>query len=619
MCMIDFGCYTNHSLGMSVAADYNENHYSKGRRYTFICDRYSVASFPELDALSRGISNNLRCGLEIDVSYENMIIPIKCIAVSDTGIKNLYRIVGRANGKALCLENLDDIREGVLLGFSDGYDVSKLNDYADFWYLTPSLSQSKCLEIYEAAKRSGKFLCAATNACYINEADEKHYRILQDYEDLGNFKNHSAWNHMLDEGEMFKRLDFLGHHAAWEILIDNPFKLLDPYWEFLSYEPFPVPWYGKEYILPFKNAVATVRELAVAQYERSGYNGNVAAEKRLKGELEHLKSFHAERLLLAYHISNNLREQNYRTLNKGWLGASFVAYLLGATNVDPIKHRIPWELYFATPDPKSYSVRHYVPEAMKNSRKELLESCLPACIILPCKHECDIPFHAKEALGKVLNDITYPLMSPEFTYELYESQEEWLVFPETFDADLAKGISTLSPRLLNGHIPIVELYVDKRMDHLKDLTSIIRYVDFAECIFGQVGELFEENYQKTGKALSRYSRDCVETNTLIFAEDFYNTLITPNGIHKDDAVRLANNVRKGLYSSEKYRGYIESHPHRHLSVLAAAGYPQTYFDEVLSRIEWLCPKSEAIEETIYDMLLEMHVNEALDELGGEDK
>lgn len=587
MCMIDFGCYTNHSLGMNTASEYNDSLSDKGHVFTFVCDRYSIGSFPALDELSRGVYNHLRCGLEIDVLYENKLIPIKCIAVSDKGIENLYKIVGRADGNPIHTEALADIRDGVLIGCSGGYDSLTIRDFTDFWYLTPAFSNEECISIYEAAKISGKPLCAATNACYVNESDEQHYRILQEEEDLGSFKNPGKWNHMMSESEMFKRLDFLGHHAAQEILIDNPFKMLDPYWEYLSCTPFPVPLYGKEYNIPLSGAVAAVSDLAIGKFKVSKYKGDDTAQKRLSDELEHIKPFHAERLLLSWHLSKNIRDRGYRPINKGWVGSLFIAYLLGITNVDPIQHEIPWELYLAAPDPKSFSVRHCVPEAMKSARKELLESCLQDGFILPCRYECDIPFTAKAALGKVLGDKLYPFTAPEFTYALYESPDEFCVFPSNFDKDLAKGITTLSPRLLIGHIPIVELQADERIDVLKHMGANTQTTDFDNCIL-----------ESTGKALSRYAEGVNMAQAPVFAEDIYKTLTAQSRITKSEAICIANNIRKGLYSSKRFREFSN----RHMDLLIKAGFPEDFIENVLFKIQWLCPKSEAIEETMFSIL-----------------
>ncbi|GEM_PF-5899217 len=597
MCMVDFGCYTNHSLGMSVAADYNNSHHEKGRQYTFICDRYSIAAFPELSSLSGGIRNHLRCGLEIDILHRNQVIPIKCIAVSDKGIENLYRLVGRADGKPLCIEALSSIRDGVLVGLSDGFEMSEICELADFWYITPSVSETEGMRFYDAAKRSGKALCVATNACYVNESDEPIYRALQQSEDLGCFKNRGVWKHMMSEEEMFRCFAFLGNRAAREILIDNPFKLLEPYQDYLCREPYPVLFHGKEYSFPIANAVETVRKQAAEKMEQSAYHGNAAAEKRLDEELDNMKAYQAERIIISSQISEYLKKKGYRPLNKGWAGASFAAYLLRATNVDPIKHHIPWEMYFSAPDPKAYSICHYLPEAMKSERKELLERLVPGSFILPCRYEYDIPFPAKAALGAELNDALYPLTMPPLTHGLFTSQEEWIVFPADFDQDLAKGISTLSPRLLSGHFPIVELCIDKRIDKIRqDLSD--------KKVLLQESRVSDEQITETGKRLSQYGGGGSgrEFKT-VFSEDLYYLLLQ-NGVSQKDAVRLANHLRKGLYSAEKYRMYVEGLSQRLVCILNKAGFSEQCIAEEITKIKWLCPKSAAVEEAELALLIE---------------
>lgn len=228
MCMIDFGCYTNHSIGESTVAEYNEANDQLCHFRTFICDRYSVDAFSEIEAITKAVNMGIHCGLEIDISVRSALYPVKCVAVSGKGIENLCRIAKRAKGTPLCMEDVDDIRDGVLIGFCDGYWLREVQQFADYLYLTPSFSESECKAIYEAGKRIGKPLCAATNAEYIPGRDE----------------GVSDRMPMLSEHEMFERLECLGHDAAWEILIDNPFKLLEPY-DFLCHDQFPGRWYRK--------------------------------------------------------------------------------------------------------------------------------------------------------------------------------------------------------------------------------------------------------------------------------------------------------------------------------------------------------------------------------------
>ncbi len=93
-------------------------------------------------------------------------------------------------------------------------------------------------------------------------------------------------------------------------------------------------------------------------------------EKRLKYELNLIIQNNFElKFLIASYIVKKSKEMGYLTYTRGSIGNSFVAYLLGITDFNPINYNLPFELFM----PKSYNKQ---PEIVLHISEEIIDKIL---------------------------------------------------------------------------------------------------------------------------------------------------------------------------------------------------------------------------------------------------
>ena len=208
------------------------------------------------------------------------------------------------------------------------------------------------LKIIKIADEKNKIICATGDVHYI-DPEEKIFREVYIATDgighrphplctnpRGVIENHnyieSGDQFFLTTKEMIKKFSFLNNKdKIFEIVVTNTNKIAD-----MCDELFPIK--DKLYVPYIKNADENLKKIV---YEKANelykYNGKIPEKilDRLDLELSRIisdKNSYSVNFLLAREIVNQANKDGYFVGSRGSVGSSFVAFLLGVTEVNPL-------------------------------------------------------------------------------------------------------------------------------------------------------------------------------------------------------------------------------------------------------------------------------------------
>ena len=325
-----------------------------------ITDESNINAYPELEMvwetgkyLSRPIF-----GMEI------MVEGVKCGEVdhlsvlikNETGKKALYHIITESESEEphpiFQLKAFLENREGFLLG--SGTEKGRLykmvfagmNDEA----LKEEIKQYDYIELlpckeYEGYNKRIVTLCEALNipavavsdARYLDKVGREALKIMKRW----NMESETFLdNHFWSTGEMLKAFDYLPEDKAYEIVVENTHLLAD------MCETFSIC--PKEKCFPkVVNAGARLREKCYEVLKEKYAEGQGVARDRLDWELAAIEKTEMESCLLQIQellIKSNLKTDDISM--RGTAIGSIVAYLLGISNIDPLKYGLEPEMIF---------------------------------------------------------------------------------------------------------------------------------------------------------------------------------------------------------------------------------------------------------------------------------
>ncbi|VEU80275.1 PolC-type DNA polymerase III [Haploplasma axanthum] len=327
-------------------------------------------------------TTDLYNSIDKNESYKHLIPShITALAKNQTGYKNIFKIVSKAltknfyNGPRTIKEELNDLREGVLIGsacdFGDVFEAAlngrdieldKAISFYDYIEVQPPSSYMHLMEnnsndgkviieatitkIIKSAKRQNKIVVATGNVHYLDDEDELYRKIYVRTPVVGGGLHplHGAEKlpkqYFKTTNEMLEEFSFLDLDLAKEIVITNT-NLINKQIE--SIKAFPDELYslpddaftgiGVESIE--KETKRLVYETAHKQY---GEKLHPIVEARIEKELD---SIIGNKFAPIYYISHLLVKKSlddgYLVGSRGSVGSSFVATLMSITEVNPLK------------------------------------------------------------------------------------------------------------------------------------------------------------------------------------------------------------------------------------------------------------------------------------------
>ncbi len=291
------------------------------------------------------------------------------LAKNKVGLANLYKLVSISQIKYMYYRPripktlLSELREGLIIGSAceageliraivAGKDDAELEDIANFYdYLEiqpignndflirsedfPNITTDEDLrninrKVVELAKKLGKLIVATTDAHFLNKDDWICRAVIMHNKNYADADLQPPL-YLRTTQEMFAEFDYLDEATAYEAIVTNPNKIADSV-EFLK--PIPDGLYSPQ----VDGAEEEIRETSYAKARKLyGENLPPLVEARLEQELKPIIGHgFAGLYMIAQRLVKKSNDDGYLVGSRGSVGSSFVATLIGITEVNPL-------------------------------------------------------------------------------------------------------------------------------------------------------------------------------------------------------------------------------------------------------------------------------------------
>ncbi len=358
---IELCCHTKMSKlqGLNDVKEYLEEAIKRGCKSIAITDTDSTQSFVEANEyLSLYTSNKdfkviYGAEMHFKASKESkQLYTIYIYVKEQNGLKNLYELVSKAyrnivKGKpVLYKKDLINSRDGLLYAAignqSEIYqcisnsNINKIVDFYDFIGIEPNESSKNInIKISKLCKKTSKLLIGTSECNFINKDDFQCNEILNLYKKVPDIKKGNN-KYFQTTDELLNCFNYIENPKA--IVIDNPIKVAE------QIENINI--ISQEISHPKIESADTIilNKCYNKAHEIYGEKLPKDIEKRLQLELNSIETNNFGSIYLIFsdlvQYSNKL---GYEVGNRGSIGNSFVAYLLGITKINPLEYNLPFE------------------------------------------------------------------------------------------------------------------------------------------------------------------------------------------------------------------------------------------------------------------------------------
>ena len=358
--------------GLITPADLVRHAAELGHKAVAITDHGAVQAFPEAYQAGKAHGIKIIYGLELMVESED-VFTVLLIAKNARGLKNLYALVSLSHTAyfdeltkepRIPQRVLSAHREGLLLGSAGvdgeceraavaGYteeELASVADYYDFVGIRPLDDLKKIhAKIVSACESIGKPVVALGNVQVLRPEDA----ILQAVLRRGMRESYTKKQpplHLMTTDEMLAVLSYLGEEKAFEVVVANTNRIADMVEEIppISEGLFlPQLDNAEEELVRCCNFRLQILNTCNRHVDASGNREpSDAAKSRLDAELDSIiRNGYAAVYMIARRLVMEALGDDRCVSTRGSIGSSFVAYLLGITDVDPLEYDIPFEAF----------------------------------------------------------------------------------------------------------------------------------------------------------------------------------------------------------------------------------------------------------------------------------
>lgn len=358
---VELCCHTKMSKlqGLNDVKEYIEEAIKREYKAIAITDTDSTQSFfnaydyLKANTINKNIKIIYGSEMHFKVSENNDIIyTIYVYVKSQKGLKNLYELISKAYRNVI--NETPIIYKSDLLKFKDGLlfasignksevyqnientDIKTILDFYDFVGIVPDENNKNInIKINKLCKENNKILIGTSECNFINKEDYKSNEVLNYYKKSNNIEDgNNKYFHSTEE--LINCFNYLEN--VEEIVINNPEQISN---EIGNINLIPQKaCYPK---IPFATMI-----LAKKCYDRANelYGKKLPKEVKERIELE-LHSIEENNFASIYLICSELVEYSnklgYKVGYRGSVGNSFIAFLSGITNINPLEYNLPFE------------------------------------------------------------------------------------------------------------------------------------------------------------------------------------------------------------------------------------------------------------------------------------
>ena len=360
---VELCCHTKMSSlqGINDVSEYIAEAINRGYKSIAITDVDSTQGFFEAYDYLKNKTNNkdfkIIYGSEMHFKVSknsDKVYTIYIYIKEQKGLKNLYKLISMAYRNiekgvpTLYKKDLINNKEGLLFASIgnqsevyqniDDTNIDSIMDFYDFVGIEPNESNEKInLRIYNLCKKKNKMLIGASECDFIKQEDSICNEVLNYYKGSSDIE-HGNNNYFHSTEELLSYFNYLEN--AEEIVIDNPIKIAE---QIKNIDLLP-----KE--LKYPEIENSDKIITKKCYEKAkeiyGEKLPIEVEERLQIELHSIIDNNFESIYLIsselVHYSNEL---GYGVCSRGSVGNSFVAYLLGITQINPLDFNLPFEFF----------------------------------------------------------------------------------------------------------------------------------------------------------------------------------------------------------------------------------------------------------------------------------
>ena len=602
---VELFCHTKMSKlqGINSAKEYIEEAIKRGYKFIAITDVDSTQAFFEAyEYLKSNIDNQdfkVIYGAEMHFKNEKIehnIYTIYIYVKEQRGLKSLYKLISKAykniiNGIPIIYKkDLEEYRNGLLFASIgdkgeiyqrlDSYMIDDVINFYDFiGIVAETFDKNRIIKINELCKKYNKTLIGTSECDFINKDDYKCNEMLNFYKKSTNIEYGNS-KYFQTADELLNSFNYIEN--AKEIVIDNPKKIAEKI--------------EKIDLIPHKieNLKIDLADRIIAKkcYDKAKeiYGNQLSKEVKDRLELE-LQSIRKNNFDSIYLLSSELvkysNELGYKVGSRGSVGNSFVAFLLGITEINPLKYNLHFEFFAG----KDYDKE---PDIDLNFSGKITDKIF---VYLQRKYGKDRIIWGGTELYK------YDILGYDYLTMLYELEKKTNVDSNTIKLDdketlkmflhandKSYSISTIGvPEF--GTTFVKQMIEISKPRNFNDLICISALLHGTGTWTYNASSLIEKEHKKVDEVISNRA-------------DMFNYLIK-HGIEKSTAFDIVEFVRKGnasriqnLFKNNMDRYKILNEKwNKYKKILQEYNIPEWYIKSA-EKIKYMFPKSHTIGYTI---------------------
>ena len=360
---VELCCHTKMSKmkGINSAKEYIDEAIKCGYKQIAITDTDSTQSFFKVENYLKSFVDNkdfkiiYGSELHFKISEDSeKIFTIYIYVKEQKGLKNLYELISKAYRNVI--NEIPVIHKNDLIKYRDGLlyasigresevyqnidnsDINSIINFYDFIGIEPNESNKLInIKINELCKKLNKILIGTSECNFINKDNYKCNEVLNFYKKNNDIKiGNNSYFQTTDE--LINKFNYIEN--AKEIIINNTNKIAN------MIGNIKIKKEGNFYP-KIENSKEIIRKKCYDKaYELYGKNLSIDVKERLELELNSIiKNNYQNIYLITSEIVQKSNELGYEVGNRGGIGNSFVAYLLGIVNYNPIEYNLPFEIF----------------------------------------------------------------------------------------------------------------------------------------------------------------------------------------------------------------------------------------------------------------------------------